>query len=172
MLSNLTSDIRACYHFLAVVSSSPSQSSLNSYDFSRLAFSFTHLAAAHHVNTDAHFTVKNIFDAINFNTILHLKRWQDIKVLSDRSDINWIATWALFGSHFSKRKVITSFKHSSAISFCTKLLIEELPLLDKLVRRNPEVYKEEWKCILCNQEQESWSHIWRCPYLLICLIAL
>src|SRR5439155_12992071 len=73
-LSNLISDIRACYQFLAVVSSSLSQSSLNSYDFSRLALSFTHLAAAHHVNTDAHFTVKSIFNAINFNTILHLKR--------------------------------------------------------------------------------------------------
>src|SRR3954471_24860042 len=50
--------------------------------------------------------------------------------------------------------------------------MEELPLLDKLVRRNPEVYKEEWKCILCDQEQESWSHIWRCPHLLNRLIAL
>jgi len=130
------------------------------------------LAAAHHVNTDARFTVKNIFDAINFNTILHLKRWQDIKVLSDQSAIDWIATWALFGSHFNERKITTSFKHSSAISFRTKLLMEELPLLDKLVKRNPEVYKEEWKCMLCDQEQESWSHIWRCPHLLIRLIAL
>src|SRR5436305_8119543 len=172
MLSNLTLDIRACYHSSAVVSSSPLQSSLISYDFGRLALSFTHLAAAYHVNTDAHFTVKSIFDAINFNTILHLKRWQDIKVLLDRSDINWIATWALFGFHFNERKVTTSFKHSSAISFCTKLLMEELPLLDKLVKRNPEVYKEEWKCMLCDQEQESWSHIWRCPHLLNRLIAL
>src|SRR2546421_2394595 len=50
--------------------------------------------------------------------------------------------------------------------------MEELLLLDKLVRRNPEVYKEEWKCILCDQEQESWSHIWRCSHLLTRLIAL
>src|SRR2546421_8877474 len=87
-LSNLTSDIRACYHFSAMASSSPPQFSLISYDFSRLALSFIHSAAAYHVNTDARFTVKSIFDAINFNTILHLKRWQDIKVFSDQSDIN------------------------------------------------------------------------------------
>src|SRR4051794_17432228 len=50
--------------------------------------------------------------------------------------------------------------------------MEELPLLDKLIRRNPEVYNEEWKCMLCDQEQESWFHIWRCSYLLNRLITL
>src|SRR3954466_12226089 len=73
-LSNLTSDIRACYHSSAMTSSSPPRSSLLSYDFSRLALSFIYLTAAHHVNTDVCSTVKSIFDAINFNAILHLKR--------------------------------------------------------------------------------------------------
>src|SRR3954466_14478148 len=73
-LSNLILDIRACYPSSTMASSSPPQSSLISYDFGRLALSFTHLAAAHHVNTDVRFTVKSIFNAINFNTILHLKR--------------------------------------------------------------------------------------------------
>src|SRR2546429_9920564 len=50
--------------------------------------------------------------------------------------------------------------------------MKELLLLDKLVRKNPEVYKQEWKCMLCDQEQESWSHIWRFPQLLTRLIAL
>src|SRR5436305_7784249 len=73
-LFNLTLDIRACYHSSAMASSSPPQSSLISYDFGRLALSFIYLTAAHHMNTDACFTVKSIFNTINFNTILHLKR--------------------------------------------------------------------------------------------------
>src|SRR5436305_4638484 len=73
-LFNLTSDIRTCYHSSAMASSSPPQSSLISYDFGRLALSFIYLTAAHHMNTDACFTVKSIFNTINFNTILHLKR--------------------------------------------------------------------------------------------------
>src|SRR3954466_10090692 len=50
--------------------------------------------------------------------------------------------------------------------------MDELPLQNKLVQRNPEVYKKDWKCMLCNQEQESWAHLWRCPDLLSRLIAL
>src|SRR4051812_13376356 len=50
--------------------------------------------------------------------------------------------------------------------------MEELPLQNKLVLRNPEVYKKDWKCMLCDQEQESWSHLWRCSHLLPRLTAL
>src|SRR4051812_2306854 len=50
--------------------------------------------------------------------------------------------------------------------------MDELPLQNKLVQRNPEVYKKDWKCMLCNQEQESWSHLWQCSHLLPRLTAL
>src|SRR2546430_2704745 len=43
--------------------------------------------------------------------------------------------------------------------------MDELPLQDKLVRRRPDLYKSHWKCALCDTEQESWSHLWRCPNL-------
>jgi hypothetical protein len=62
-------------------------------------------------------------------------------------------------------KTTTNFKHSIKVSFGTKLLMNELPLQDKLVRRHPDIYKSDWKCVLCNTEQESWSHLWRCPHL-------
>jgi hypothetical protein len=42
----------------------------------------------------------------------------------------------------------------------------ELPLQNNLAKRHPDVYLSSWKCVLCQQEQESWSHIWRCPHLL------
>src|SRR5436305_13894340 len=70
-LFNLTLDIRACYHSSLVMASSSPQFPLLSYNFSRLALSFTHLVVTYHVNTDARFTVKSISNAINFNTILH-----------------------------------------------------------------------------------------------------
>src|SRR4051794_38917108 len=50
--------------------------------------------------------------------------------------------------------------------------MNELPLMDKLTQRNPMVYKDHWKCMLCNQEQESWFHLWRCSHLLPRLDAL
>ena len=43
--------------------------------------------------------------------------------------------------------------------------MNELPLQDKLVRRRPDLYKSHWKCALCDTEQESWSHLWRCSSL-------
>jgi len=44
-------------------------------------------------------------------------------------------------------------------------MMDELPLMNNLVKRHPDVYKQEWKCVMCLQEQESWSHLWRCPHL-------
>src|SRR3954466_4509506 len=90
-LFNLILDIRACYHSSSAIASFSPQSSLISYDCSRLALSFTYLAAAHHVNNDARTYVKSIFNTVNFNTMLHLKRWQDIKASSDQFDIGRVA---------------------------------------------------------------------------------
>src|SRR4051794_33968840 len=50
--------------------------------------------------------------------------------------------------------------------------MNELPLMNKLTQRNPTVYKDHWKCMLCNQEQEFWSHLWWYSHLLSHLDAL
>ena len=71
------------------------------------------------------------------------------------------------------KKTTTSYKHSIQVSFRTKLMIDALPLLNNLVRRHPDLYKQEWKCALvCDQEQETWNHIWRCTHLAPRILAL
>src|SRR5436305_9068422 len=50
--------------------------------------------------------------------------------------------------------------------------MDELPLQDKLVQRRPDLYKSHWKCTLCNTEQESWSHLWRCSNLQNRIVAI
>ncbi|HVH96901.1 MAG TPA: hypothetical protein VM682_08160, partial [Bacillus sp. (in: firmicutes)] len=169
-LANLTSDIKASF---TPITDQPIQRPIpREYEYGRVSLNFTNNSVTHNINTDTRTTIKSIFDAINFQDILHLKRWETIKSFSDQSGIDWIATWALFSSHFCGSKTGTTFKKSSAISFRTKLLMEELPLQNKLVLRNPEIYKKDWKCMLCDQEQESWSHLWRCSHLLPRLTAL
>ena len=119
-----------------------------------------------------HVQLRKLVDAFNFNNILNLKRWTDIKDSSDRSHINWNATWGLFNYHALAKKSTTSFKHSTKVTFATKLLMNELPLQDKLVRWRPDLYKSHWKCTLCNTEQESWSHLWRCSNLQNRIVAI
>src|SRR5437667_12502307 len=50
--------------------------------------------------------------------------------------------------------------------------MDELLLQDKLVHQRSDLYKSHWKCALCNTEQESWSHLWRCPNLRNRIIAI
>src|SRR5436189_3228602 len=42
----------------------------------------------------------------------------------------------------------------------------------KLQLRKPDLYKEEWNCIFCNQDKLTWQHLWSCSYLKDLLIKL
>ena len=119
-----------------------------------------------------HDAIQAIFDAINFNGLLQLSRWSCIKNLSDNFNIDWAVTWNLFSYHINTKKITTSFKHSILVSFRTKLMMDELPLMNNLVKRHPDIYKQEWKCVMCHQEQESWPHLWRCSHLASRITAL
>ena len=111
------------------------------YDHGHVALSFNSDSLSTPITKDCRAQLKEIVDALNFNDILDLKRWTDIKDFTDRSQINWDATWGLFNFHVSAKKSTTSFKHSTKVTFATKLLMDELPLQDKLVRRHPDLYK-------------------------------
>jgi hypothetical protein len=110
--------------------------------------------------------IKQIFSAYNFFSLLHLGRWKDILTFHQHKTINWNATWSTFNYHVNMSKTATSYAHSSRISFSTKLMLDELPLLAHLqTRRRPDLYQAEWNCILCHNDKETWSHIWSCPVL-------
>src|SRR4051812_49940805 len=62
------------------------------------------------------------------------------------------------------------FRTKSRIYLGTKLLLNELPLLTTLQRRQPD--KAEWKCVSCKLAPETWSHLWSSPIILPKLISL
>jgi ribonuclease HI len=58
----------------------------------------------------------------------------------------------------------TSMKASYSKSCKIKTLLETLPVMSKMQALRPHVYDASWsRCIKCNQQQESFQHIWICP---------
>jgi len=160
-LAKLTSDIRSSF-FPHTINTS---AMLTPFDRGTTQLALKHNDISYNIITDTRTAIKNIFDAVNFNGLLQLARWNNIKNLSDNSSIDWVRTWNFFGHHMNAKKTTTSYKHSIQVSFRTKLMMNELPLLNNLVRRHPDLYKQDWKCALCDQEQETWVHLWRCSHL-------
>ena len=52
-------------------------------------------------------------------------------------------------------------------------MLDELPLLHKLqTARRPDLYKDDWNCFLCDEDKETWIHIWQCLALKPRLLSL
>jgi len=41
-------------------------------------------------------------------------------------------------------------------------MFDELPTMDNLCRRKPEIYNSEWNCFHCNLVHETCAHLWFC----------
>ena len=54
-----------------------------------------------------------------------------------------------------------SIKDDQIKSFRIKKLFNELPILDKLKKRKPKIYKEEYKYSRCNKEEKTLMHLWK-----------
>jgi hypothetical protein len=81
--------------------------------------------------------IKQLFSAANFAYMLQLNRWADISSFHDQRMINWDASWSAFHYHEDGLKITTSFNHSARVSFSSKLMLNELPLLSTLRTRKP-----------------------------------
>jgi hypothetical protein len=55
-----------------------------------------------------------------------------------------------------------NFKDHNLKAFNVKKLMNELPTLENLKKRRPDLYAENLKCIRCNEEQEDLEHLWKC----------
>src|SRR2546429_1993312 len=55
-----------------------------------------------------------------------------------------------------------TFKENKKKAFKFKLMINELPIVEKLKIRHPHLYKKDLTCIRCNSKKETVSHIWKC----------
>ena len=48
--------------------------------------------------------------------------------------------------------------------FKLKLIIDELPTLEKLKKRKNNIYKTTLKCPKCRRDDETQNHVWTCSY--------
>src|SRR5581483_2749512 len=84
--------------------------------------------------------IKAIFNAKNFNTFTDLYCCNFIFFLNNTRSIDWHATWNRFKNCSNLPKSHTSFKKSIHITFASKLMLDELPLLSKLqTTRRPDL---------------------------------
>src|SRR5581483_11800882 len=118
-------------------------------------------------------TIKSIFNAQNFNKYLELHRCRFLSFLNNTKSIDWPATWNRFKNCSNLPKSHTSFKKSIHITFASKLMLDDLPLLSKLqTTRRPDLYMDNWNCFLCNDGKETWDHLWQCTVLKPRLLSL
>ena len=163
-LSSVTADIKACLN----ISTSPtpqSQLQLTTMSSSPPAMYFHAANDYLSIDTDLRSFLNMCFQAAHFDTLLHSLRWADIVRLHDDKRIDWPATWAFFNYKHNMSKSQTSFSQSSMTTFAVKLLLEELPVMENLKRRRPDLYPANQTCPLChNNVPEDLKHLWFCPY--------
>ena len=111
--------------------------------------------------------MKQLFNAFDFSQLISLSRFDQILTFHYNGLIDWTLTWALFRFSNTVSRSHTSFEHSNLISFRTKIMLDELPLLPRLQERKPHIYTTagNWSCILCHAAPETWEHLCSCPAL-------
>ena len=86
------------------------------------------------------------------------KQWQD--QIDNHQTYNWKDLWTSF-----KNTNVTSIKNSRQRGFWLKLMHNELPTLDRLATRRPDIYGGIITCCLCGRTEETREHLFSCPTL-------
>jgi hypothetical protein len=74
-------------------------------------------------------------------------------------DIDWKATFNLLNDVNITYE--TNYTYSSRKRNRLKLLLEEIPTIQHMIKRRPDLYKN-WKCPMCNKEKETFNHVFLC----------
>ena len=69
--------------------------------------------------------------------------------------IHWQSTYDII-KHMAQD---VSLENHNIRSFAVKIRCNELPTINNLVKRNPELYKGIWRCSVCKQEDEDYDHL-------------
>jgi ribonuclease HI len=85
------------------------------------------------------------------------KRWA--KEIEEQETHSWKMVWEQSRQGSSLQ---TTIKQAKERSFRTKLMNDELPTFDNLVKRRPELYTRK-TCLLCDREEENTEHLFACP---------
>jgi hypothetical protein len=75
-------------------------------------------------------------------------------------EVDWHSTFKALDN--DEPSSSTSFLASSKKKSRVKYLIEELPTIEHMKKRRPDLYNN-WLCPNCNSQQEYFSHVWLCP---------
>src|SRR6266496_6217739 len=112
------------------------------------------------VDTNIRSFIKDVHSAQLFSDILSLVKMARYDRLKD--SINWPVTWSLASFSLYAGSSKTNFREDKIQNFRRKLMFDELPTMDNLCRRKPEIYNSEWNCFHCNLVRETCAHIWLC----------
>ena len=99
--------------------------------------------------------ITNISYNWGFETWLNLHRNKKYR----QTLIDWKLTFEILNS--LEKSTETSFAASSKKISKIKFLIEELPTVEHIKKRRPDLYNN-WNCPLCKNQPESFEHIWIC----------
>src|SRR5436189_242204 len=95
-----------------------------------------------------------VIEMLDLNVTLYKVKAHSEDRWNDRADIE-----VKKGRTISK---ILNFKDHKLKAFNVKKLMNELPILETLKIRRPDLYNEHLKCIRCNEENEDLEHLWNC----------
>ena len=111
--------------------------------------------------------IRNFIKEINYKqTIDKWTKQKRIKntfeeQIQNPEDYDWKMLW----TNISTKGMTTSFKDNKKKSFLLKLAHNELPTLDRLIIRRPDLYGQDKTCPLCNKKDETREHIFECEEL-------
>jgi ribonuclease HI len=121
------------------------------------------------IEKDLRHFITEINDAKRFNELLMLKRFEHITHLHSLTKIDWKATWDVISKATYPNGQYTSPEDASMRSFKMKLFFDELPTLERLKERKPNLYHKDWTCQRCatspkstNTPKEYMDHVWTC----------
>ncbi|CAB4407435.1 unnamed protein product [Rhizophagus irregularis] len=104
---------------------------------------------------------KSIYEARNLFSFSSLSRFS---LLAPVNTFDWegISFW------LSRSKVFTTHNngHKGLLAFRLKILLDMLPTLTALQKRDPSSYPSDWLCALCHSAPEDLNHLWTCPYII------
>ena len=106
--------------------------------------------------------VSSCTQALFFEQYTKLRRFSNI-LDSTQDNIDWLTTWKLFNIPVLDSKTFTNFKANRHHVFSSKLLFDELPVVERLKKLRPDIYDTSWLCPGCLAEHETYQHLWICP---------
>jgi len=107
--------------------------------------------------------VKKINQSQNLNKWTQQKRIE--KTFEKQIQSPECYDWKSFWKNTLTKGATTSFKDNNRKGFLLKLIHNELPTMDRLEIRRPDLYKQDKLCSLCNKEEEIREHLFECKEL-------